>query len=90
MRKSSTWLRKESEDGNHFSIFEKITGHQTAKLDGKQTTEVEVLWDTGDKTWEPLNMMKDEMGQQISQEPKEVFSILQTDMFSKEKDGTNR
>ena len=27
-------------------------------LDGKQTMEVEVLWDTGEKTWEPLTAMK--------------------------------
>ena len=25
---------------------------------GKQIMEVEVLWDTGEKTWEPLNVMK--------------------------------
>ena len=51
-------LSKESEDGNHLWTFKKVTNHHSAKLDGKQTFEVELMWDIGEKTWEPLNVIK--------------------------------
>lgn len=52
-------LNKELEYGNNLrTAFEKVFIHQKAKLDGKQTMEVEVLWDTQEKTWEPLNIIK--------------------------------
>ena len=41
-------LNKKAEDGTH----------QQITLDGKQTMEFEVLWDTGEKIWKPLNVMK--------------------------------
>ena len=50
--------QKETEDGYHLWTFKEILNHRLTKIDGKQTMEVEVLWDTGEKTWQPLNDMK--------------------------------
>ena len=49
---------QESEDENHLWTFAKVINHQRAKLDGKETMEVEVPWDTGEKTWEQLHIIK--------------------------------
>ena len=43
--------RRKKEEGTHLWTFEKITNHRKNTINGKQ---VEVLWDTGEKTWEPL------------------------------------
>ena len=51
-------LNREEEEGTHLWTFEKITNHRKATVNGKQIMEVEVLWDTWEKTWEPLNVMK--------------------------------
>ena len=40
-------------------------------LDGKQTMEVEVLWDTGEKTWEPLPWMMTDDPDTVAQYVKE-------------------
>ena len=51
-------FNREKEEGTHLWTFEKITNHRKNTTSGKQIMEVEVLWDTGEKTWEPLNVMK--------------------------------
>ena len=51
-------LNKDEETGHSLWTFTKILNHRKATLNGKQTMEVEVLWDTGEKTWEPLNIIK--------------------------------
>ena len=51
-------LNKETEDGYHLWTFKEILNHRLVKRDGKNLMEIEVLWDTGEKTWEPLNTIK--------------------------------
>jgi len=51
-------LNREKEEGTHLWTFDKITNHRKNTINGKQIMEVEVPWDTGEKTWEPLNVMK--------------------------------
>ena len=51
-------LNKDEETGHSLWTFTTILNHRPATLNGKQTMEVEVLWDTGEKTWEPLNIIK--------------------------------
>ena len=51
-------LNKETEDGYCLWTFKEILNHRLVKSKGKNTLEIEVLWDTGEKTWEPLNTMK--------------------------------
>jgi hypothetical protein len=60
-------LNKKVEDGKHLWTFDKITGHHKNKVDGKQIMEVEVFWDTGEKSWEPLNVMKADDSVTVSQ-----------------------
>jgi len=49
---------REEEEGTHLWTFKKITDHRKISTTGKQIMEVVVLWDIGEKTWEPLNVMK--------------------------------
>ena len=51
-------LNKETEDGYHLWTFKEILNHRKTTRDGKQLMEVEVLWDTGEKSWEPLSTIK--------------------------------
>ena len=45
-------MNKETKDGHNLWTFKDILNHRLVKSDGKSTVEVEVLWDTGEKTWE--------------------------------------
>ena len=58
MEMMTNMVNREEEEGTHLWTFEKITNHRRNTANGKQIMEVEVLWDTGEKTWEPLNVMK--------------------------------
>jgi len=51
-------LNKETEDGHHLWTFKEILGHRLIIRDGKNAMVVEVLWDTWERTWEPLNTFK--------------------------------
>jgi hypothetical protein len=51
-------LNKSDEDGHELWTFSKILNHRERTNGGKKTMEVEVLWDMGEQTWEPLNNMK--------------------------------
>ena len=45
------------DDGNHFWTYDKILDHR--KVNGGKY-EVKVLWDTGDSTWEPMELIKED------------------------------
>ena len=64
-------LNREKEEGTHLWTFEKITNHRKNTINGKQIMEAEVLWDTGEKTWEPLNVMKTDDPVMVAQYVKE-------------------
>ena len=52
-------LNKENEDGNEYWTYSEILDHRkNTKKNGKQVMEVLVKWDTGEPTWEPLNVIK--------------------------------
>ena len=46
---------QQMEDGEGFWTFSKVLGHQTAE-NGR--IEVEVLWDNGERSWEPLMVLR--------------------------------
>ena len=60
-------LNKETEDGYHLWTFKEILDHRLVKREGKNVMEVEVLWDTGERSWEALNLMKADDPVTISQ-----------------------
>jgi len=49
-------LNREEEEGTHLWTFEKITNHRKTTVNGKQIMEVEVLWDTAEKTDDPVTV----------------------------------
>jgi hypothetical protein len=51
-------INKQTEEGHTLWTFTEILDHRKTNIDGKQTMEVLVKWDTGEPTWEPLNVIK--------------------------------
>ena len=45
------------EEGAHLWTYEEITDHRQTK---KGKWQVKVLWDTGDETWEPMKVIKED------------------------------
>jgi hypothetical protein len=64
-------INKPQEDGDQLWTFDRILDHRLIKYDGKQIMEVEVLWDTGEKSWEPLNIIKTDDPVTVAQYVKE-------------------
>jgi hypothetical protein len=51
-------MNKDTEDGHQLWTFSEILDHRRRKRDGKYIMEILVKWDTGEPTWEPLQVIK--------------------------------